>query len=156
MTYRHTQFGRVMALALGGMIAVVIAVAITPRLFHPVALAALALLAIVLLTMITLTVEIRDGALRCWFGPGLIRRTIPLADIDGATVVEYSWLTGYGIRWLPGRYVLWNVSGTRAVELTLAGGKRFRIGTDEPEELVRAIERAIRSRRQSAPRDRQA
>jgi len=35
---------------------------------------------------------------------------------------------------------LWNVSGLRAVEFLLKDGSRFRIGTDEPEALVKAIE----------------
>jgi hypothetical protein len=38
--------------------------------------------------------------------------------------------------------VLWNVSGFEAVELDLPGGRRFRVGTDEPAELVAAIARA--------------
>ena len=41
---------------------------------------------------------------------------------------------------MPGKYWLWNVSGFRAVELVFKDGKRFRIGTDEPESLIRAIE----------------
>jgi len=35
---------------------------------------------------------------------------------------------------------LWNVTGLQAVELTLTHGKKFRIGTDEPDALVRAIQ----------------
>ncbi len=38
--------------------------------------------------------------------------------------------------------MLWNVSGFDAVELDLPGGRRFRVGTDEPTELVAAISRA--------------
>jgi hypothetical protein len=38
--------------------------------------------------------------------------------------------------------MIWNVSGFDAVELDLAGGRHFRIGTDEPELLVRAIGQA--------------
>ena len=41
---------------------------------------------------------------------------------------------------MPGQYWLWNVSGLQAVELVLNNGKRFRIGTDEPENLVNAIQ----------------
>jgi hypothetical protein len=40
---------------------------------------------------------------------------------------------------MPGQYWVWNVSGLDAVELTLRSGRRFRIGTDEPEELAKAI-----------------
>ncbi len=34
---------------------------------------------------------------------------------------------------------MFNVSGLDAVDIELKDGGRFRIGTDEPEELVRAI-----------------
>jgi hypothetical protein len=47
-----------------------------------------------------------------------------------------------GIRKIPGGW-LYNISGADAVELTLKGGKRCRIGTDVPEELERAIEPAL-------------
>ena len=43
----------------------------------------------------------------------------------------------------------YNVSGRRAVELELPGGRTFTIGTDEPEALLAAIERA-RARRAAA------
>jgi hypothetical protein len=39
---------------------------------------------------------------------------------------------------------MYNVSGFDAVQLQLASGKRFRIGTDEPVQLKSAIDRAIR------------
>ena len=44
---------------------------------------------------------------------------------------------------------LYNVSGRRAVELELPGGRTFTIGTDEPDTLLAAIERA-RARRAPA------
>jgi hypothetical protein len=46
-----------------------------------------------------------------------------------------------GIRLSPGG-VLWNVSGLDAVELSLDGGRRFRVGTDEPRALAAAIAQA--------------
>ena len=38
---------------------------------------------------------------------------------------------------------MFNVSGFEAVELTLASGRAFRIGTDQPKELTAAIRLAI-------------
>ena len=60
--------------------------------------------------------------------------------MKGWRAVRNPWYTGWGIRLGPG-YVLWNVSGRGAVELDLASGRRFRVGTDEPAALVSAIER---------------
>ena len=88
----------------------------------------------------SLTVEIKDGFLRCHFGPGIIRSRFLLSEIKGARSVRNPWYSGWGIRWGPGRYVLWNVSGRGVVELVLNNGKRFRIGTDEPDALVDVIQ----------------
>ena len=53
--------------------------------------------------------------------------------------------TGWGIRLIPNGW-LWNVSGLGAVELSLVNGQRFRIGTDEPEQLATAIQGALKKR----------
>ena len=87
-----------------------------------------------------LTVEIQNNVIRCRFGIGLIRKSISLSEIQAVRAVQNPWYAGWGIRWIPGQYWLWNVSGFKAVELTMKDGKKFRIGTDEPEALVRAIE----------------
>lgn len=87
-----------------------------------------------------LTVEIQNNIITCSFGIGLIRKSIPLSEVQAVRAVQNPWYAGWGIRWIPGQYWLWNVSGFRAVELTMKDGKRFRIGTDEPEALVHAIE----------------
>ena len=47
---------------------------------------------------------------------------------------------GWGIHGLPGVSWVWNVSGRDGVQLDFVKGGRLIVGTDEPEELVRAIE----------------
>ncbi len=54
------------------------------------------------------------------------------------------WYYGWGIRLTPTGW-MYNISGLDAVQLQLASGKRFRIGTDEPVQLKSAIDRAIRA-----------
>jgi hypothetical protein len=98
----------------------------------------LAVLALVLLLFGSLTVEVDREAIRLRFGVGLVRKRIPLAGFRSWREVRNPWSAGWGIRLFPGG-VLWNVSGLDAVELVLADGRRFRVGTDEPAELVRAI-----------------
>ena len=51
----------------------------------------------------------------------------------------------WGVRWTPGGW-LWNISGLDGVELALVSGRRFRIGTDEAEQLAAAIQGALRKR----------
>ena len=56
-------------------------------------------------------------------------RTNRHADIVSATPVQNSWWHGWGIRFISGGS-MYNVAGLEAVELLLASGKKFRIGTD--------------------------
>lgn len=90
------------------------------------------------LVFATLTVAVDDRDLRFWFGPGLIRKRIPLADVRSWRLVENSWLLGWGIR-IYGRGVLYNVSGLHAVELSLRDGRQLRLGTDEPAAVAEAL-----------------
>lgn len=90
----------------------------------------------------TLTVTVDREALTCRFGPiGLIRKRLRLGDIRGASAIRTSPVWGWGIRWTP-RGWLWNVWGLDAVEVQLANGRRFLVGTDEPLALVDALRRA--------------
>ena len=140
MEYRHTQIGTVVIAALGAAIVLVLAPSLMNVPIHPIQTSVVVVLVIVLGLFYSLTVEIKENFLECYFGPGLISRKILLSDIIEARAVRNPWLVGWGIRWYPGKYWLWNVSGLQAVELLFKNGKRFRIGSDEPESLVQAIQ----------------
>jgi len=105
-------------------------------------LPAMVALALAAILFGSLTTEIADGELRCRFGIGLIRKRIPLRHVVAVEPVRNRWFWGWGIRYTPQGW-LFNVSGLDAVELSLVGGRRLRIGTDEPDELARAIRGAI-------------
>ncbi len=140
MLYRHTQVGWVILGVTAGIGALV-----WRRLPGEAASAAaiplLITTAAVLLIFSSLTVEVDQLAIRLRFGVGLVRKRIALADVSSWRAVRNPWYSGWGIRLGPGG-VLWNVSGFDAVELVLANGKRFRVGTDEPALLASAITRA--------------
>ncbi|MDI6766999.1 MAG: hypothetical protein QME52_09275 [Bacteroidota bacterium] len=140
MEYHHTQYGTVIILAVGIVIAAILVHFLVSGSIPPTEAGVAILLLITLFLFASLTVEINHGSVVCSFGPGLIRKEIKLSDITDVRPVTNSWFAGWGIRWMPGQYMLWNVSGFQAVELTLTNGKRFRIGTDEPDSLVRAIQ----------------
>ena len=137
LVYRRTQVGTVTILALGAAV-VLIVVLSTQTGWHPVAAAVLALLVAALGMFCCLTIEIDRRQLRCFFGPGLIRRTIAVHEIASAQPVRNRWYYGWGIRLTPNGW-MYNVSGLEAVELSLASGGSFRIGTDRPDEVVRAL-----------------
>ncbi|MBI3050283.1 MAG: hypothetical protein HYY76_18455 [Acidobacteria bacterium] len=136
VSYRHTQIGFVIVAAVGAGFATAsyIGVASSSRGLMVV----LVVLGAVLLLFPTLTTVVADGVFEVFFGPGLIRRRIDLSDIREVRIVSNPWYCGWGIRWI-GRGWLWNVSGLRGVELELKDGRRFRVGTDEPELLAKTL-----------------
>ena len=86
-----------------------------------------------------MTIEIRGSVLTWYFEPGIIRKSVPLMDIESANIVQNSWPYGWGIHFTPHGW-LYNISGLGAVEIHLRSGRQFRLGTDKPEEFVQAIQ----------------
>lgn len=139
--YRHSQTGILIMSLMGAVVLVtVVATALTP---DAVVIGIGTLLVFVVLGSLfyRLVIEVDSHAIRLAFGVGLIRRAIPVADVADARPVRNSWLYGWGIRLTPHGW-MWNVAGLDAVELTYRNGKRFRIGTDEPDRLADIIRRA--------------
>jgi hypothetical protein len=139
-TYQHTQFGWVSALTTGAIgLAILLNAALVP---HPASLPWVgASLLLVGALFSTLTIAIEDGLLRASFGPGLIQKKVKLAEIASVRPIPVRWWYGWGIRLTPYGW-LYNVSGWEAVEITLRNGRRFCLGTDEPENLRKAIQDA--------------
>ena len=137
--YNHTQIGSIIIFAilifLGAELAIFVAIPEARQVLPWVALLSIGVLAL----FSTLTVRVADGWLHCQFGIGLIRRRIRLSDVQHAEAVRNRWWYGWGIR-LTRHGWLWNVSGLDAVELTYRSGKKFRVGTDEPDRLLKAIQ----------------
>jgi hypothetical protein len=86
----------------------------------------------------SLTTRIADGRLAWHFGPGLMQKAVPLAEVASAVPARTTWVDGWGIH-LTGRGWLYNVAGRQAVLVTMVDGKRFMLGTDEPDALAQAI-----------------
>lgn len=144
--YRHRQMGVVagvcllIGLAVTGTAALLVGEVPTPV---RIAVGTVALILLACLVIFTsLVVEVNDERVWLGFGPGLVQRTFPLDTIRHAQAVRNPWYYGWGIRIIPGGW-MWNVSGLDAVELELRNGRRFRIGTDEPEELADTIRRVL-------------
>lgn len=143
MIYRHTQIGKLTLAILAAAMALIAALFLATPGEKPLAVVAavLASLLVAMLLFGSLTVEVTPSQVTVRFGPGLIRKTFKTADIRGARIVRNPWYYGWGIRLTP-RGWMFNVSGFQAVEIDLGDGRRFRIGTDEPERLLAAIQRA--------------
>ncbi len=128
------------------------------RIWNITLLGVLALFAAIGAVFRALDVTVDRETLEVRFGP--IRKRLPVGDIREAAAVRNRWYYGFGIRWTPHGW-LWNVSGLDAVEIGLANGKSFRIGTSEPQRLAAAIREAANrpaegaaSNRPRDPRDR--
>ena len=141
--YRHTQTARLtrVATALGAVVGALLAIEMhVPALWLPAVM-----LALIGWVFSSLTIEIDARELRSHFGPGVWRKRYPLADVTGAVPSMTRWWEGWGIRFTT-RGMLYNVAGPCAVEVQLRSGRRFRLGTDEPDALAAAIGDAIGDR----------
>jgi hypothetical protein len=143
--YSHTQPGYISGGATGAGFLVALSLLLKGAPVLPVGLPVAAILGGAAVAFSSLTIEIEDGVLRSYFGPGLPARTVQIHEIESVQVVQNPWYASWGIRLLPQGW-LYNVAGRQAVEVRLKSGKRFRLGTDEPDTLRRAIESAMASR----------
>ena len=161
MAYRHTQTSlkaRLMFVPLAAAVAAIV----LPQAADPIPMlvilgAVLAFLALVIVVFTSLTVEVTDEALILAFALGLMRRTVPRADIVRAERTRLPWYYGAGVKW-EGAWDAGEKAGSTitylawpgdAVVLTLRDGKRIQIGTDDPEGLMRAV--TPQSARAAAP-----
>lgn len=137
MHYEHRQTGWILISTILPFIVFMLALSAYIRDYGPTILAVLIMFAALAL-FYSLNVAVNSRALEFSFGIGLIRKSIKIEDIQSAGQVRNPWYCGWGIRWF-GKGWLFNVSGLDAVELHLKNGKIIRLGTDEPEALLRAI-----------------
>ena len=142
LRYYPTQFGTVVVVSLL-LSAVLFAGLGRMTGLTPLAVIGPALMAVFLALFYALNVEIDATHLTFRFGIGLIRKRVPLAEIVEAKPVRNHWLYGWGIHRTPHGW-LYNVSGWEAVEILRASGKRFRLGTDEPQKLAQVLRAAKR------------
>ena len=137
IAYCHTQFGTVMVASLLGAAMLVAAACFRTGWNLVTGLMEFFVFGCALL-FCCLTVEITADEVVCPFGPGLIGKRFMLLEIRDVKAVKNPWYYGWGIRLTPHGW-LFNVSGLNAVEIELASGRTFRVGTDRPDELAQAI-----------------
>ncbi len=141
--YEHTQVGYLIIASMAAVM-VLIGVVLANAGINWIAIGVLVVIAVALVLFSSLTVVIWEEELEVQFGPGPIRKRFKLNEIESCQVVKNHWYYGWGIRLTP-HGVIYNVSGFYAVEIKLRTGKKFRIGTDAPQELEEAIRQAINS-----------
>lgn len=142
--YRHTQFGKVIAVgtALGLAAAALVTLSLSPATLEAawgLVVALFAIIAAAFFLLATLTVEVDAREVRVRFGIGVFRKSVPLADIRRCDLVRTRIRWGWGLHWTPAGW-LYNVSGREAVRLELARDKAVMIGSDEAPALKQAID----------------
>ena len=90
----------------------------------------------------SLTITVTASEVTAAFGIGVIRKTVLLEDVEEVSATKSRWFHGWGIRKVK-RGWLFNVSGFNVVSMTLKNGRIVQFGTDEPEELLVAIQTAL-------------
>ena len=135
--YQHTQSGTVTRIAAIAALAVAVytfaLLGSGPLIWIVLVVAVLGLFAFG-----SMTIEVDRERFTFWFGPGWIRRSFLLAEIQSWKPVTNPWWYGWGIHLTPHGW-LYNVGGTGAIQLELRDGRRLRVGSDEPERLDEAI-----------------
>jgi hypothetical protein len=151
MRYARTQAGKLTFAVFGVVVALISAILIPASIKNgrmpTVELLALGLTLVfvfaVMLVFSRLTITIDDERIAWSFGAGWPKFDLPLSEVQSVKAVKNSVFYGYGIRVVP-RGMLYNVSGRDAVEITRHDGKVIRLGTDQPDQLLAAIDGARR------------
>jgi hypothetical protein len=140
--YTHTQVGWLVLAVVFGAAAVLFVVFLLTGI-RGVPLAVPGIITIVALLFGWLKVTVDDRRVTARFGPGLVRKGFDLHEVVSAEPVRNKAWYGWGIRLTPHGW-LFNVSGLDAVELTMRDGRRYRIGTDDPKGLARAVGKVVK------------
>ncbi|MFH1711018.1 MAG: hypothetical protein ABH840_01785 [Nanoarchaeota archaeon] len=144
MDYKHTQIGYLI-LFVSLALFLYFGFILTLTGIKPAIFIFILIILLILLSFSTLKVVIDEKYLGIKFGYGIYKRRFILREIISARTAKNHWYYGWGIRlWFWPHMWVFNVSGFDAVEIRMRNGRIFRIGTDEPKKLERAILQAIR------------
>jgi prepilin signal peptidase PulO-like enzyme (type II secretory pathway) len=144
--YRHKQTGWVIIISL------IFGVALTGYVYTMgmdtpgqwVAIGIGVLIALCIPIFYSITVTVDEKEVTAVFGIGLIKKKIPIDTIENVEAARNKWYYGWGIRYVLFQNTwMYNCSGLDAVQLYFKDGKKFRIGTDEPDKLINAIKSRI-------------
>jgi len=142
--YKHTQIGYLIIFVLLAVTllfgSIMTQVGLNSKVLIP-----MVFILFILASFASLKVMIDENYLQIKFGYGIYRKRFTLKEIISAKTVKNHWYYGWGIRvWFWPYMLIYNVSGFDAVEIKTKNGKTYRIGTDEPNNLERAIKQSIK------------
>ncbi len=144
MTYKHTQIGYLM-IVIDIILALYFVFLFVQKELNIIAIIIMSIIILILASFATLTVSVDHDYVKIKFGYGIFRKKFSAKEITSVKAVKNHWYYGWGIK-----YVFWkpmwvfNVSGFDAIEIKMVNKKTYRIGTDEPEKLEKAVNKVIR------------
>ena len=142
MEYEHTQWGFI-SIPTFLLFAVIVVPATaaddeTSAMFTVAIVAFMIALLAIVLVFSRLAVTVSGGRIATAFGFGRPHREIELENVAAVRQVRNTWMQGWGVRKISGGW-MYNVWGLDAVEVELSSGGVFRIGTNDPENLLAVI-----------------
>ena len=141
--YEHTQIGHVIIWSLLAIILIGSCGFLGSSPHREIPLVVLIILLVSLLLFYKLTITINEETLCASFGIGMIRKRVSVAKIVACEPIRIRWWYGWGIHLTPYGW-LYNVSGLDAVAITLRNGRKFAVGTDDPQGLAEALRSAVK------------
>lgn len=139
MQYKNTQPGIAM-LSIMAIVTLVLIFASITKSTEPIGFAYL-IVGVLSILFSSLTIKVEDGEVKWFFGPKFWSKSIKTSEIESIKKIRTKWYYGLGIRLISTGW-LYNVSGLTAVELTLKDGTAVCLGTNDPENLIKAIEQS--------------
>jgi hypothetical protein len=148
--YHHKQRGTLMtvSLAVAGLGILIGLISVSAAGSAPAgAVAVLSVLLVVIVVLgwwfSSMAVDVNDDELRWHLGAGWNYR-VARSDIEDAQIVRHPWWGGYGIRYAGTNRRTYIVGGCQVVEVRLKQGGWRRLGTDDPQGLLAAINSGAR------------
>lgn len=152
--YKHTQIGYLMLVVTFAVLVLFVCVYLTAS-AEPTSvdsgtnfvITALMVLILAFLALFsTLTVSVDETHVAIKFGYGIFRKRFLMSEIASIERVKNRWYYGWGIKvWFWPYMWIYSISGFDAVQIILKNGRIFRIGTDVPEALEKAIKQNMNS-----------
>ena len=153
IVYQRTQYTRsaVLATFFGILLLVLVVGFLDPATALPLPglVATFVVVSVVFLGYRSLMVTVTPSEVRLAYALGWPNKTIERSRIVAAEPLRIPWWYGGGVRRTPKGW-MWNIWGLQTVQITFSDGKRFLIGTDDPEGLTRGFPLS-RRRSGSAP-----
>ena len=141
--YTHTQYGLLtfILFLLTGIVILFVALAVIGegRVISALLMACFYLLGLGM--FYSFTIEISGEQLKFWFGIRIVQKSIELREIHSTKEIVNPWYYFWGVKSIPGGW-FYAIAPGPAVEIELTNGRIVQIGTNQPQELKKAIDNA--------------